>query len=245
MRLPRGQQVQRALLDLRARLTKDDLLVVLLIGHGTLTGRRRRQVQPGRPRHDRKRVGGPAEAAVRPPRIRRHDIGQLPVHAEARGARPYRSDGDGFDRAGIRDGLRGVVRQGADRNVGRQRQERPRVDDRGVHVRERGGPPVVRRAQPAPDRASAASTTMATVSGARRRARAPTDCWRAARTCRPPGEPVDAPRRALAARQAALEAQVEALKARRSSMAPDAYQAELERLLLELARISAELRSKT
>ena len=59
------------------------------------------------------------------------------------------------------------------------------------------------------------------------------------------GEPVDAPRRALAARQAALEAQVEALKARRSSMAPDAYQAELERLLLELARISAELRSKT
>jgi hypothetical protein len=59
------------------------------------------------------------------------------------------------------------------------------------------------------------------------------------------GEPVDAPRRALAARQAALEAQVDALKARRSSMALDAYQAELERLLLELARISAELRSKT
>jgi hypothetical protein len=42
-----------------------------------------------------------------------------------------------------------------------------------------------------------------------------------------------------------LEAQVDALKARRSTMAPDAYQAELERLLLELARISAELRSKT
>jgi hypothetical protein len=58
------------------------------------------------------------------------------------------------------------------------------------------------------------------------------------------GEPVDAPRRAMAARQAALEAQVDALKAKRSSMAADAYQAELERLLLELARISAELRSK-
>ena len=55
--------------------------------------------------------------------------------------------------------------------------------------------------------------------------------WRAARICRLPAEPVDAPRRALAARQAALEAQVDALKARRSSMAPDAYQAELERLL--------------
>jgi hypothetical protein len=59
------------------------------------------------------------------------------------------------------------------------------------------------------------------------------------------GEPVDAPRRALAARQAALEAQVDALKARRSSIAPDAYQVELERLLLDLARISAELRSKS
>ena len=59
------------------------------------------------------------------------------------------------------------------------------------------------------------------------------------------GEPVDAPRRALAARQAELEAQIDELKARRSSMAPDAYQAELERLLLELARISAELRSKS
>jgi hypothetical protein len=59
------------------------------------------------------------------------------------------------------------------------------------------------------------------------------------------GEPVDAPRRALAARQAALEAQVEALKAGRPSMPPDVYQSELERLLIELARISAELRAKS
>ena len=36
-----------------------------------------------------------------------------------------------------------------------------------------------------------------------------------------------------------------ALKARRPSMSPDAYQAELERLLLELAKVSAELRSKS
>ena len=57
------------------------------------------------------------------------------------------------------------------------------------------------------------------------------------------GEPVDAPRRALVARKAALESQVESLKARRPSMPADAYQAELERLLLELARVSAELRA--
>jgi hypothetical protein len=57
------------------------------------------------------------------------------------------------------------------------------------------------------------------------------------------GEPVDAPRRALVARRAALEREVDALKARRSSIAPDVYQMELERLLLELARVSAELRT--
>lgn len=50
---------------------------------------------------------------------------------------------------------------------------------------------------------------------------------------------------ALRRRQAELEAEIEALKARQPTMNPDAYQAELERLLLELARISAELRVKS
>jgi hypothetical protein len=57
--------------------------------------------------------------------------------------------------------------------------------------------------------------------------------------------PSETARRVLATRQAAVEAQIEALKAKRTSMPPDVYQAEFERLLLELARISAELRSKS
>jgi hypothetical protein len=57
------------------------------------------------------------------------------------------------------------------------------------------------------------------------------------------GVPSDAARRALAARQAALEAQIVALKAQRSSLSPEAYQAELERLLLELARVSVQQRA--
>ena len=49
---------------------------------------------------------------------------------------------------------------------------------------------------------------------------------------------------AIATRQADLESAIAALKARRSSMPAAAYDAELERLLTELARISTSLRSR-
>ena len=47
----------------------------------------------------------------------------------------------------------------------------------------------------------------------------------------------------LAARRAALEAEVAELRATRAAMAPERYAAELERLLVELARVSREMRS--
>ena len=46
----------------------------------------------------------------------------------------------------------------------------------------------------------------------------------------------------LTARRAALEAEVGELRAARASMAPERYAAELERLLVELARVSREMR---
>lgn len=46
----------------------------------------------------------------------------------------------------------------------------------------------------------------------------------------------------LAARRAALEVEVEELRATRSTLAPERYAAELERLLLELARVSRDMR---
>jgi hypothetical protein len=45
--------------------------------------------------------------------------------------------------------------------------------------------------------------------------------------------------------KADLERRIEELKARKSAMAPDAYDAELERLLLELARVSQQIRTKS
>ena len=50
---------------------------------------------------------------------------------------------------------------------------------------------------------------------------------------------------ALLKRKADLEAQIEALKARKESMPSDQYDAELERLLLDLARVVQQIRTKS
>jgi hypothetical protein len=55
----------------------------------------------------------------------------------------------------------------------------------------------------------------------------------------------DRARDALIKRHADLESQIEALKARKPSMTPEQYEAELERLLLDLARVSQQLRTKS
>jgi hypothetical protein len=55
----------------------------------------------------------------------------------------------------------------------------------------------------------------------------------------------DAAVSALLKKQADLEAQVEVLKGRKASMPPEEYATELERLLLELARVSQQIRAKS
>ena len=55
----------------------------------------------------------------------------------------------------------------------------------------------------------------------------------------------DAAAGGLVKKKADLEARIEALKARKSTMAPDEYAAELEALLTELARVSRQIRAKT
>jgi hypothetical protein len=57
--------------------------------------------------------------------------------------------------------------------------------------------------------------------------------------------PSDAAQASLVKRRAELESQLEALKARKDQMPPDQYEAELEKLLVEIARIGAQLRSKS
>jgi hypothetical protein len=54
--------------------------------------------------------------------------------------------------------------------------------------------------------------------------------------------PADAVGAAALRRQRELESQIDDLKRKRPSMPPADYDAELERLLLELARVSAQTR---
>ena len=57
--------------------------------------------------------------------------------------------------------------------------------------------------------------------------------------------PADANQAVLVKRRAELERQLEELKARKESTPPDQYDAELEKLLVEIARISQQLRAKS
>ena len=196
MPLATREQVQRALAGSARRVSPGTIcLVVLLIGHGTLTGdadAKFNLVGPDMTASEWADLLKPLSA-----RLVFVDTTSVSFPFMRKLAAPGRVvvDGDGFDRAGVRNGLRGVVRQGADRNGGRHRQERPRVDARGVHVCERSRPPLVRRAQPAPDRTSADRRRWR-----RRRARGakPGRDGSLARGTylQSAGEPVDAPRRA-------------------------------------------------
>ncbi|MBI3491863.1 MAG: caspase family protein [Acidobacteria bacterium] len=57
--------------------------------------------------------------------------------------------------------------------------------------------------------------------------------------------PSDSALAGLIKRRADLELQLEELKARKESMPPDRYAAELEKLLVEISRVSAQIRSKS
>jgi hypothetical protein len=60
----------------------------------------------------------------------------------------------------------------------------------------------------------------------------------------PEATPADAALAALLNRRADLEADLEDIKARRSSMSPAQYDAQLEKILLELVRVSQQIRTK-
>jgi hypothetical protein len=57
--------------------------------------------------------------------------------------------------------------------------------------------------------------------------------------------PADSAQAALVRRRAELESQLEELKARKENMPEDQYDAELEKILIEIARVGAQLRTKS
>ncbi len=96
--------------------------------------------------------------------------------------------------------------------------ERPLLDDTGAGV---GREAII----PGPDGLGAGSTCLEAEAGN--------------------AAPADAPIGALQKRRAELEALIEDLKTRKSSLPSDQYEAELERLLLELARVAQQIKAKS
>jgi hypothetical protein len=234
-------EVRRTLIDLRSRLTKDDTLVVLLIGHGTAA-------QGTRGDDAKFNLVGPDLKASEFAELLKPVAGRVIFVNTTSASFPFLrhlagpgrivitatdSTAQEFETVFGEFFVRAFVDQSADADKngrvsmfeafsyasaavrvwfdqhGQLPTERPLMDDDGDGVGREASNPG-------------------------------SDGELARRTFLQPGAaPADAAAAALATRQGEIESQIDELRKRRSSMAPEAYNAELERLVTELARISA------
>jgi hypothetical protein len=232
-------EVRRTLLDLRGRLTKDDQLVVLLIGHGTAAENNDAKFNLVGPdlkasewadllKSFASRVVFVDTTSVSSPFL--HHLAapnRIVVTATDSPAQAFETvfgglfirafddpsaDADKNGRVSLFEAF--TYASGATRAWYEQRgqlpTERPLIDDDGDGVGHEAW-------TPGPDGALARATFL-----------------------QPSSIPADAVAAAAVRRQRELESQIEDLKRRRASMPAAAYDAELERLLVELARVSAQ-----
>ena len=239
------EHVQRLFADLRGRLTKDDLLLVVLIGHGAslenddgkfnLVGPDLKASEwadlvrsiPAR------LIFVNAASASFPFMHRLAAPGRIVVTATDAAAQQFETvfpeffikafddpaaDVDKNGRVSIDEAFRYAsagVRKSYEQR-GQLATERALVDDKGNGVGREAD-------NPGADGGLAKATYLQPVA-------APA---------------ADATLTELRKRQAELESAIDDLKTKRSSMTPEAYEKQLEALLLELARVSAQIRTKT
>jgi hypothetical protein len=239
--------VRKALVDLRARMTKDDQLLVLLIGHGTsLDGDEAKfnLVGPDMSAGEWLELTRPipgrvvfvdTTAASFPFLRRLAGRGRVVLTATDSAAQQFETvfaeffvkafddpaaDYDKNNRVSIWEAFTyasAAVRQSFEQK-GQLPTERPVLDDTGAGVG--------REAQnPGTDGAIARITYLEPDA--------------------PLALPTDTTQAALVRRRADLEAQLEALKARKESTPEEEYATELEKILVDIARVSAEIRSKS
>ena len=240
------ENIRRVLADVRAKMAKDDLLLLVLIGHGTFDGTDAKfnLVGPDLEANEWKSLlrGFPgrlvvvnASAASFPFLARLSGPGRVILTATDSGAQAYETVFPDFfvkslaDPAGDLDKNGRIsileaftyasmrVRQWYEQK-GQLSTERPLLDDNGDGIGKEAG-------APGPDGAVAARLFL--------------DAGSAASMTADP-ELAD-----LMRRRAELEAAVENLKSRKPMMRPDEYQDELERVRIELARVSQAIRSRT
>ena len=241
------ENVQRALTDLRRRVTRDDQLVVLLIGHGTsMDGEEAKFNLVGpdlsasewaellRPIQGRLVFVNTSSASF--PFLRKlAGKGRIVLTATDSSAQQFETIFPEFFIKALTDPAADLDKNGrvsiweafsyASAEVQRTFQakgqlptERPLLDDTGAGIG--------REAQtPGPDGAVAKVTYL--------------------QPDTPVALPSDSALAELIRRRADLESQIEALKARKDTMPAEQYDAELERLLVEIARVSAQIRTKS
>ncbi len=241
------ENVQRAFGDLRRRLTRDDQLIVLLIGHGTsMDGEEAKFNLVGpdlsatewadllRPLPGRLVFVNTTSASF--PFLRKlAGKGRIVLTATDSSAQQFETmfpeffiraltepaaDLDKNGRVSIWEAFSyaSAAVQRSFQEKGQLPTERPLLDDTGAGVG--------REAQtPGPDGAVAKITYL--------------------QPDAPVAVPSDSALAELVRRRAELESEVEALKARKDTMAADQYEAELERLLVEIARVSTQIRTKS
>ena len=241
------ENVRRVLTSLRARITKDDQLLLLLIGHGTsMDGEdgKFNLVGPDlsatewadliRPIAGRVVFVNASSASF--PFLRRlAGKGRIVLTATDSSAQQFETLFPEFFVNAFTDPAADVDKNGrvsiweafsyasagvqqAFQQKGQLATERPLLDDTGAGIG--------REAQnPGPDGAMAKVTYVQPDAAV--------------------ALPSDTALAGLVTRRAELEAQLEELRARKESMPPDQYDAELERIVLEIARISAQIRTKS
>lgn len=241
------ENVQRAFVELRKRLAKDDQLLVLLVGHGTVDGGEDAKFN----------LVGPDLTAAEWSDLLKPLPGRLVFIDTTGGSYPFlkrlasrnrvvltandsaaqqfetvfpeyfvkafdddAADADKSGRVSIWEAFQyasAEVRKFFEEK-GQLATERPLLDDTGA--------------------------------GIGREAQAPGSDGALARTTYLEPEPAlempsDAGLALLVRRRAAIERTLEELKARKEGMPPDQYDAELERILTELARVSSQIRAKS
>ena len=241
------ENVVRVLLDLRKRLSRDDQLLVVLIGHGTsLDGEDAKFNLVGpdlsasewadllKPMPGRVLFVNTTGASF-PFLQKLAGRGRVVLTATDSAAQQFETifpeyfvnafvdaaaDADKDGRVSLWEAFAFAsagVRQWFE-HKGQLPTERPLLDDTGAGVGREAG-------NPGPDGQIAARTFVEPEST--------------------PSAPADTSLGALQKRRAELEAQIEELKARKPSMPPDQYDAELERLLVELARVVQQIKAKS
>jgi hypothetical protein len=241
------ENVQRVLAELRKRLSKDDQLLIVLIGHGTtLDGEDAKfnLVGPDMSASDWADLLKPlpgrlvvvnTTGASFPFLQKLAGRGRVVLTATDSAAQQFETifpeyfvnaftdaaaDADKDGRVSLWEAFTFAsagVRQWFEQK-GQLPTERPLLDDTGAGV----GREAI---NPGPDGQTAARTFLEPEPTA--------------------SAPADTPVGALQKRRAELEEQIEDLKRKKSSMAADQYDAELERLLLELARVVQQIKAKS